>query len=359
MNTKSFSEIYEDMKNYVLTHQTVGKVTDMNDGSTIASILEAVARQMAGAYVAIVSNVDSYIRLFAAQQFGLTQMPGIAASGTVTFSRLIATDAAISIPAGTIVGTSSGLSYETLDTVAIEAGYTGSAASRVRCTTLGAEGNVSAAAITEIISTLSGVDAVTNSAALTGGTEEETREAFDDRFAEYVSGLGRSSAPGIRAAVLGTIGVRSCNLVEHFPPTAGYNLSIYAEDGSGSLPAPIKSSIDAVVFGDGVNNSGCKGAGVQARVLAPTISDIDVTATLAASTTIPRSYIEADLVNKITAYINSLGIGDPVQESILRDICAQQYGIIGVLSLVVAKSAPLDGAAIGRAHTITIAMENP
>ncbi len=365
MKSKTYSEIYDDMKNYVVTHQD--QATDLNAGSVISSILEAIARQIASAYIAVVANVDIYQKTFSAEQFGLSRNAGIAASGTVVFSRSTPALSDISIPVGTVLTTASGLVFTTLELGSILTDALTSGSIRVQCSTTGATGNVDAGAINQISSSLANVESVTNAAALSGGTSEETVEAFEARFSEYVVGLGRCSTSGVEAAALGVDGIRSVSLVEHFPPTAGYNFSLYAENGAGSLPSAMQSAIETIIFGDGLDNYGYKAAGINARILAPTIIHIDVDATLVASTTYPRSYIEADINDKIVAYIDSLGIGEQVQEVILADALRQQFGILGVQSVVfryfdpngTETSSHIDGSMIARSRTNTIIMENP
>jgi len=358
MIAKTYQEIFDAMKTYIITHQQ--RATDFNEGSTIASLLEAVSRQLAAVYVAVVSNVDSYTRQFAARQFGLELRDGVAASGTVVFSAPSAASSTIIIPAGTKAGTAGGIVFETRIDGSIAAGQTVSAPVSVACTIQGKAGNVPAGAIAEMISSISGVQSVSNGTAMSGGSDAESKAAFDTRFSDFVVGLFKSSIPGIRASALAVPGVGSVGILEHFPPSDGFNVSVVAEDGSGTLPSAMEAALELVVLGDGTaSNPGCMACGINGRVIAPTISWVDIDATLAASTSLPRAYIEADLIEKLTEYIDGLGIGVPVTDGAIKDILSNEFGIVGISSLAITRSAYIDAGTIGRARNIVIAMENP
>jgi hypothetical protein len=60
MRLKSYREIFEDMRDYVVAHQN--KITDFNEGSVAASMPEAVAREVATLYHKTVANIELYGR---------------------------------------------------------------------------------------------------------------------------------------------------------------------------------------------------------------------------------------------------------------------------------------------------------
>lgn len=346
------------MKSYVVTHQS--KVTDLNEGSIIASLLEAFARQIALAYIEVVSNVDRYIRQFAAKQFRIEQKPGIAASGFVVMSAPSNVAERIDIPAGTLIGTASGIQYRTMVASGVEAGTRDSPNIPVLCVVAGTSGNVPAGAISEMFSPIVGIEIIGNPAPIIGGSDEESKSDFDLRFASFIVGLFKSSPSGIRAAVLGVPGVRSVGIQEHFPPEAGYNVTIAAENGAGELLDSTKQAVELAVLGDGTEeNPGCLAAGIHGRVISPPISTISVSVRATAVTDFPRAYIEDDLNDKIASHINGLGVGVSVIDSAIREIVARQFGVIGVLELTVTKSAYIDAITIARAGTVAIALENP
>lgn len=88
------------------------------------------------------------------------------ATGTVTFTGTAST----SIPKGTKVKTSSGIVFETDSAVTIAADAT-TANANVTAVVAGASGNVDAAAINALVAPVTGVSAVTNANATSGGAE--------------------------------------------------------------------------------------------------------------------------------------------------------------------------------------------
>ncbi|GAB6276234.1 MAG: hypothetical protein SAMD01599839_07740 [Rectinema sp.] len=329
---KTYKQIIDAMKAYIVANQTT--LTDLNEGSVIASMLEAAAREMAAEYIAIITNVDAYQKKIAFAQFDFQRKEGLAASGSVVFGRDIAYRNDISIPAGTKVTTADGVSFLTTAGLVLAAGSSNSAAVGVLCETVGILGNVAAATITVIESTIPGLATVSNSAACAGGVNQETEDEYDSRFREFILGLGKSSVHGIRAAVLAVNGIKSCSVVEHFPAESGYNFTVYAENGAGALPVALLTKIENVVIGGG-EEDGCKAAGVRARVLAPTVQMLTITITATIDWSIPRMYVEQEMSSKISSYISGLGIGEAPEIKTLEDIAKGQYGILSVASVVI------------------------
>lgn len=333
MQSKTYQEIYDAMKNYFIANQD--KITDLNQGSVISSIFEAIAREIAAEYVAILTNVDAYQKKIAYAQFDFTKKAGLAATGMVTFTRNLAFSNEIYIPTGTTLATGDGIEFSTMVDTILLAGIITSEPVPVQCKTIGTIGNVAANSITTIKNVIPGLASVTNSADCSGGVDEETDTEFAARFRDYILGLGKSTVPGIKAAVLGINGVKSCSVVEHFPPVDDYNFTIYAENGAGVLPADKKSQIETLIIGDD-ENPGYKAAGVRARVLAPALYPLTITISASIDWSIPRAYIEGEITAKIGNYINGLGIGEILDFSILSDIVKGQYGILALSNISIA-----------------------
>lgn len=92
------------------------------------------------------------------------------------------------IPAGSLFSTASvndepSVDYATLEAVTIP--DTGSVTVDIQCTQTGIIGNTQANTVILVSSRLTGVTAVTNTEALTGGTEEEDDESLIERITEY------------------------------------------------------------------------------------------------------------------------------------------------------------------------------
>ena len=349
---KTYEEIFNAMKQYFVAHQD--KVTDLNEGSVIASIFEAVAREIEAEYISIVSNIDTYQKRIAFAQFDFQKKAGLSATGSVVFTRNPAFGNAIDIPAGTEVATFDGTTFVTVEDTILDAAVLTSDPVIIQCKSIGTVGNVAADTITVIMSVIPGLTAVTNEAACAGGVNEETDDEYNNRFKEFILGLGQSSVSGIRAAVLGINGIKSCSVVEYFPPVEGYNFTVYAEDGTGSLPANLMSTIQTLLDGDAAH-SGLRAAGLRSRILAPTIMRLNVTVSAHINWSIPRQYIEDGIRGKIVDYLASLGIGDAPSQNTIEGIVKGQYGIRSMDSVVI-NGMPdvLDSTMIVRANSVAM-----
>jgi uncharacterized phage protein gp47/JayE len=194
-------------------------------GTPERKMIDAVSQALANAQVDLTglsgamdidsqygSNLDRFVALF-----GFQRQVATAATGYVNFGTTNEPIAAISIPATTIlqgsVPTSEGqiLQYTTqaggtIPTTSVESG-----AIPIQCSTTGSAGNAAANTITVIVqttssnTTLSGVTSVTNSLALTNGTDQETDNALKTRFKNtWARNLAGTSDQYLALAVAGT-----------------------------------------------------------------------------------------------------------------------------------------------------------
>jgi uncharacterized phage protein gp47/JayE len=337
MYQKSYREILEAMRNYIIAHQT--KVTDFNEGSVALSLVEAPARELAALYSKTVSNIELYAKDMAYAQFDFQKKEGLPAGGAVRFSRKAASSIEVSIPQGAKVSTANGLQFETITDSKIVAGAVDSAPVPISCTEVGNIGNVGIHKIDTIVNSLYGVDSVLNDNVLSGGVDEETDEEYANRFSEFIIGLGKSSVSGVRATALSINGVRSVSLVEHFPAENGYHFTLYAENGSGSLPSSIKAMIEEVIIGNDTIE-GVRACGINARVLAPEIVPVSPIIVFRVDGSIPAGLIEEELSIKITNYINTLKIGVPYEKKIIYNMVMRQAGALDIISITPTTTTP-------------------
>ena len=163
----------------------VSSGVDTSEGSVTRSTLAPMAVELAEGYV----NLDEVITLLYPQTTngtyldnwaalrGLTRKTGDYAAGSVTFTGTSGT----SIPSGTKVQTSGGLVYDTTGTVTIASGET-TINANIQAEAVGTAYNVVIGAINSLPVAVSGISAVTNAAAITGGTDKETDAALLVRF---------------------------------------------------------------------------------------------------------------------------------------------------------------------------------
>jgi uncharacterized phage protein gp47/JayE len=350
MVRKSYREILEAMRNYIIAHQN--RATDFNEGSVILSLVEGYARELAALYIKAVSNIELYAKDMAFAQFDFEKKDGLAAGGSVVFSRKTASGMAARIPQGALISAADGLQFETTAAGDIAAGAVNSGDVPVSCTKVGRMGNVNPQKVNAIVNAIYGVDAVINNAAMSGGVDIETDEEYSERFSEFIIGLGKSSVSGVRATALSINGVRSVSVVEHFPNESGYHFTLFAENGSGALPTAVKAKIEEVIIGDD-DTEGVRACGVNARVLAPQIVTVSPNVLFRVDGAIPAGLIEDALKTKITNYVNSLKIGVPYEMKNVYNMVIRQAGVKEITSITPATTTPTLRQII-RAGTVTV-----
>ncbi|RDE12109.1 MAG: hypothetical protein C4K49_10530 [Candidatus Thorarchaeota archaeon] len=353
-NAKTYRAILADMEAWIIATQD--KITDFNEGAGITSFVEAVAQQVEQIYLRAKIGFIKYLPNLPFYAFGFAKNSGTNAVGVVVFSRNTATTDSVSIPIGTIVSTSSGLRFITTTLGTILANETASDDVAIEAYDIGTQYNVPANTIDVMTTSVVGVDTVDNAAATTGGLDEETDNAFEQRFHTYVLGLGRGNVSGLITCAKSVEGVRSASVVEHFPPITGFwNVSLYIDDGTGLAPDTLITAVEEVLIGDGTtSNPGYKPAGINVRVLGPTLVPIPVTVVVTSTGSISDDTIKTNIQTAIENYINTLVLGE---DFIYYELINVLMGVPGVYNLVL--STPTDDVTIAetqiaRTGTITI-----
>lgn len=341
METKTFDELFNSMKNTVIAKQD--KLTDFNDGSVLSSFCEAAARQFALAYIRCRVGYDSYLKGLPYSIFDFTKKSGIKATGSVIFSRSKTYAYATKIPVGTII-LAGELKFVTTSVGTIASGALVSDSVSVVAAETGTAYNVAIGAISSIDSVLtSDVVSVSNSAKTTGGADEEKESDRLVRFQQYIKGLQGTNLYGLKSAILNLESVRSCSPVEHFPPIDNiYSGTIYVDDGTGNATDAVLKEVKTLIDGTGAAEStGRRAPGVNIRVLAPTIVPVNIAVTISTYRT-DDSVAKYDAENAIKSYINGLLIGDDV---ILTTIILTLRRISYIKDVKI--TSPLDNIAIG------------
>lgn len=161
-----------------------------------------------------------------AKRISLTRRPAEKAIGTITITGTADTV----ITAGALrVSTKTGVEFDLAEDVTIP--ETGTVDAAIIAILAGKSGNVQPGTITEIITPLAGVTAVTNAAATAGGRDIETDYEFYNRYLLSLSSAGASTIDSIRAALLNVPGVRAANVVENMTSET---------DGEGRPPKSIQ-----------------------------------------------------------------------------------------------------------------------
>ena len=101
MQVKSFTELYKQMSDYVITHQE--DVTDFNEGSLISAFIEAVAIELTALYVRCNVGFTTYLKNVPMSLFDFKKKEGTRAVGFVVFSRAKPVTFDTGIASGTLV----------------------------------------------------------------------------------------------------------------------------------------------------------------------------------------------------------------------------------------------------------------
>jgi uncharacterized phage protein gp47/JayE len=122
----------------------------------------------------------------------------------------------------------------------------------ISCLVSGVEGNVSSGTITNITSSIPGIDSVINPFALVDGATAETDEQLRKRVPIFLNGLKRANEDAIKSAIYLVEGITLVKTVEN-NPLPGY-ITVYVSTESGLLSdfqieSVTKSAEDTAAFG--------------------------------------------------------------------------------------------------------------
>lgn len=323
------------------------KLLDFSVGSVLRAFTEATAsmglwmqwllvllmqRQRLATCVGI--DVDTFVG-----DFDLTRLPGVASSGSVTFSRFFATNPA-TVLVGSTVRTGDGsqtfaVIADTTNTLykatltdasgAVVGGYvipalTLSAILPVKDQVVGIVGNVSANTITLLGTAVSGVDTVTNASGFTNGLDAETDAALKARFVNYIGSLSKATQAAIASAISGVQQGLTYSIAANVDTDGSFKpgkFVVTIDDGTG---APTGDLISRVSDAIQPVRSLCETYAVQA----PSVTDVAIVLTI----TVAAGYVKANIIGPvaqaITAYVNELAIGTSLPFSRISQIA---YGV--------------------------------
>jgi len=338
MQTYSFTEIVQNFATAV--QGRAAKLIDFSEGSTLLSIGQAmagVALWFQGMILALLAvtraatssgtDLDSWFA-----DFGFTRLAANASSGQETFSRYTPTNQAV-IPVGTtatvqsadgsvqfaVIADTTNSAYDATQAAYVIPAGPASVNVTVQCLTAGAAGNVAAAAISDLVVSISGVDYVTNANAFTNGYDAETDAAARTRFILYLAGLSKATLAAIGAAILSVKQGLTYKIIENqtFSGTSQTGLlTVVVDDGTGAPSSDVKNSVASAV-------ESTRAAGITYGVYGPTLLSAIVVMNITTSTATDapaHSTVTATVQAAILAYINSLAMGSSLKYSYLATI---------------------------------------
>ena len=342
LSTQSFSTF---VSNAVAAIQGAAtQLVDLTVGSILLSAMEATAAlavwlQGLGLQIAALTRFATSFGTDAdswAADFGFYRIAAKQATGSVTFARFTATNAA-SIPLGTVVQTADGTqSYAVIadttqpaynastQTYVIAAG-TPSASVTVQSVNAAAAANVGAGIISVLGSALPYVDTVSNPIAFMNGADAELDPAFKIRFVLWIAALSRATKTAVNSALEGLSTTINFTLVENYSYAGAWQpgyFYVIVDDGTGYPSAAYLSAayaaIDAVrpltsTFG----------------VFAPVVEVANLALTLTTSGVVHATATAAAQA-ALSAYVDLLATGAPLP---LTRIASVAYGIAGVTNV--------------------------
>ena len=333
------------------------KLINLTVGSVLRAILEATSSvglwlqylillvlQATRLSTSTGTDVDSFVN-----DFGVTRLPAVSATGDVTFSRLTTGQAAF-IPVGAtvmtadqtqsfaVVADTTNPAYTATPNAGFNVGASvASVTVPVEAVTAGSGGNVLSGTIALISAAIPGVDSVTNSAAFANGADGETDAALKIRFQNYLSTLSKATLGAIEEAVESvqsniTYAIATNQLANgtYMPGT----FVVVVDDGSGDTPADTITAVANAV--DPVRALGTT-AIVQAASLLP--ANISMTISVSSGA---KSVAQSAVNVAIFAYVSALPVGATLSYLRLAQVAYDASEIISGVSDLLLNGAMAD-----------------
>lgn len=167
-------------------------VTDFQPGSAVRTIVEAPAVEIEELYMQMFIGLREAIPVATFQSFGFDKYPASYATGYVSVSSKTPITQAFTIPSDTIFSAVDGRTYRSVEDVEWAAGVT-FVSIKVTASLPGANGNIGQGQINDSSSSVLGANFTISNQAITNGLDDESDEARESRFAEYVASLSRGT----------------------------------------------------------------------------------------------------------------------------------------------------------------------
>lgn len=209
-------------------------ISDLNLGSIIRTLAYAVAQEIEGAYFQVYrAMVNAYILTASGTalddrgaDFSLDRRAATKAVGTARFT----SSGSVTVPSGTQIAAPATTARDRIvfQTTAVGSRVgAGTLDIPIQAVVAGDEGNLASSTITEMVSAVSGVTAVTNPGATLLGTDQEDDDAYRGRIVAHIEGLSRGTPVSIIDGAL-DFTVQAVTLKNALP--SGQNYMEVAED---------------------------------------------------------------------------------------------------------------------------------
>lgn len=328
-------------------------LTDVNQGSQVRSFGEAIGSVVDTESVtvqALAFQAMVYAAFAAFNVFPLGALPSVVPLNFITGSGASPppVPVPVAIPVGTIVQTVGGTQFTTVTSGVIPISGT-TVGVTAQAVIAGANGNVPAGSITQILSSVPYTLQVINPLAAVGGTDAETPAQTLARFTAVVASLGLGTPVGIANAAIGVTVSGTSETVKYSTtyepwiaqmlagvtnPAAGF--IEYVDDGTGSPSGALLLAVAAFLNGNlATGAEGNRPAGVPYQVLAvnPVIANLTISGTV----TQPGAAagVTAAVLTAVTQYFTTLLFNTAAQiDQVIAAVAGAVQGATNSLSII-------------------------
>lgn len=263
-----------------------------------------------------------------AEEHGVTRKIATVATGTVTLSGANGT----LVPAGTQVSNTV-LAGSPDEPVVFQTDAAGTVAAgtvdvAVTAVSTGAAGNLPAASIDRMVTVVSGITAVTNAAATTGGTDEEDDETLRARLLAAIAareGAGTSDDYVTWALQVSGVGAATC---EPLWSGAGTVRVMILDTDLQPASAQLQTDVDTYI-------QTLRPIGASVTIATPTLDTHAISATLTMETGFTVAGVQTAVETSIQAYYDTLDVGDDVIYNEVGAAIVQTLGVADFSALLV------------------------
>jgi len=274
-------------------------------------------------------DCDSFVN-----DFGMTRLPGVAASGMVTLTSFSSESQSAVVPVGVKVRTVAGVMFQVVEDSGNAAwsvqqgGYVravgvSAVTVPVQAVLAGSSGNVPVGSICLLGTSVSGIDTVTNAVPFVNGADGESDAALRLRFPLWLSAKSTASRAAVGAAVMDVQTNLSYSLMDGEMPdgstTPGY-FTVVVNDGSGApsdaVLGEVYQAVDAV-----------RAVGVGFAVQRPKMVVASVAMTVAVPSGVDASVAQMAIQAAVTQDIEICGVGSGYAYSRLAYIAYSSAGV--------------------------------
>lgn len=331
-----------------LSADTAGRVTDLNIGSNIRTLLETVAIRLehldAKAFAAMRALIPAVLYEWlgegdgATTSVGFPALPALPASGVARFT-LDPEVLSVMVPAGTrLVAPRVGAALPVTYATTADATLVGSATDIVIQASVAGRASDAMANTLVLLDPVEGIVSATNPTALRGRAAE-TAEERRLRFVAYLRSLARCQLDGLEvgaatAKLLSAGAVVERVLVARALPAVDARgvVDVFIDNGGGAASADLVAEtqrvLDGYLDGTGVRVPGYKAAGILVRVYGVTPQAVPVTVQVRIDPAYRWSDVQAAVQTAVTDYLDGLGVFVDLVWTELTGVIATVPGVV-------------------------------